>query len=79
MQLKAQGPEVSNDQVIAQVIKALCAGPLHNHLAREWPKIVAAFYEKFSKSEVQHFHKLEQQRKTHKHDEALRPARYNDN
>jgi hypothetical protein len=62
LQLKAQAPEVSNDQVIAQAIKALCAGPLHSHLVRERPKIVSKLYEqfmKFSKSEIQHFHKLE--------------------
>jgi hypothetical protein len=31
LQLKAQAPEVSDEQVIAQAIKALRAGPLHNH------------------------------------------------
>jgi hypothetical protein len=36
-------------------------------------------FAKFSKSEVLHFCKLEQQRKTPKHDETLRPPRYNDN
>jgi hypothetical protein len=36
-------------------------------------------FTKFSKSEVQHFRKLEQQRKTPKQDEAPRPPRYNDN
>jgi hypothetical protein len=55
-------PEVSDDQVIAQAIKALWAGPLHSHLVRERPKILSELYEqfaKFSKLEVQHFHKLE--------------------
>jgi hypothetical protein len=64
-----------------QAIKTLRAGPLHNHLVRERPKTVSELYEQFekiSKSEVQHFHKLEQQRKTSKPDEALRPPRYND-
>jgi hypothetical protein len=82
IQLKAQAPEVSNDQVIAQAIKALCVRPLHSHLVRERLKIVAELYEefaKFSKSEVLHFHKLEQQRKTPKHDDASRPTHYNDN
>jgi hypothetical protein len=62
LQLKAQAPEVSDDQVIAQAIKALCAGPLHSHLVRERSKIVSKLYEqfmKFSKSEIQHFRKLE--------------------
>jgi hypothetical protein len=40
LQLKAQAPEVSDDQVIAQVIKALQAGPLHSHFVREQPKAV---------------------------------------
>jgi hypothetical protein len=35
-------------------------------------------FAKFSKSEIQHFRKLEQQRKVSKSDEATRP-RYNDN
>jgi hypothetical protein len=81
LQLKAQASEVSDDQVIAQAIKTLHAGPLHSHLIRERPKIVPKLYEqftKFSKSEVQHFRKLEQQRKLSKPDEAPRP-RYNDN
>jgi hypothetical protein len=30
--MKAQALEVSDDQVITQAIKALCVGPLHNHL-----------------------------------------------
>jgi hypothetical protein len=62
LQLKAQAPEVSDDQVIAQAIKALRVGPLHSHLVTELSKIVPEFYEqftKFSKSEVQHFRKLE--------------------
>jgi hypothetical protein len=35
LQLKDQAPEVSDDQVIAQAIKAVCAGLLHSHLVRE--------------------------------------------
>jgi hypothetical protein len=72
---------VSDDQVIVQAIKALRVGSLYSHLVREWPKIVSELYEqftKFSKSEVQHFRKLEQQRKVAKLDETPRP-RYNDN
>jgi hypothetical protein len=67
LQLKAQAPEVSDDHVNAQAIKALCAGPIHGHLVRERPKTVAELYEnfvKFIKSEVLHFRKLEQQRKS---------------
>jgi hypothetical protein len=79
----AEGPslEVSDDQVIAQAIKALRVGPLHSHLVREWPKIVMELYEqfmKFNKFEIQHFCKLEQQRKISKPDEAPRP-RYTKN
>jgi hypothetical protein len=80
LQLKAQALEVSNDQVIAQAIKALHAGPLHSHLLRERPKIVLELDEqfaKFSKSEVQHFCKLEQQRKTSKPHKAPRLPCYN--
>jgi hypothetical protein len=63
LQLKGQAPEVSYDQVIAQAIKGLRVGPLHSHLVRELPKTVLELYEqftKFSKSEIQHFRKLEQ-------------------
>jgi hypothetical protein len=35
LQLKAQAPEVSDEQVITQAIKALRTGPLHSHLVRE--------------------------------------------
>jgi hypothetical protein len=47
-------------------IKALKARPLHNHLVVERPKIMSELYKqfaKFSKSKIQHFRKLEQQRK----------------
>jgi hypothetical protein len=37
--------KVSDDQVITQAIKSLCAGPLHNHLVREQDKIVSELYE----------------------------------
>jgi hypothetical protein len=63
LQLKAKAPEVSDEQVIAQAIKALRARPLHNHLVRERPKTALELCEqftKFSKSKVQHFFKLEQ-------------------
>jgi hypothetical protein len=79
----AEGPSSGSidDQVISQDIKAMCAGPLHSHLVREHPKTVLKLYEqftKFSKSEIQHFHKLEQQMKVSKPDEAPRP-RHNEN
>jgi hypothetical protein len=80
LQLKAQAPEVSDDQVIAQAIKVMWAGPLHSHLVRERLKIVPELYEqfaKFSKLEVQHFRKLEQHMKNSRTDEAPRPPRYN--
>jgi hypothetical protein len=76
LQMKAQAPEVSDDQVIGQDIKALRVGPLHSHLVREQPKTVLELYEqfaKFSKSGIQHFRKLEQQRKISKPNEAPRP------
>jgi inorganic pyrophosphatase len=63
---------VSDEQVIAQASKA--------HLVRERSKTVSELSEqftKFSKNEVQHFHKLEQQRKVAKSDETTR-SRYND-
>jgi hypothetical protein len=77
LQMKAQVPEVSDDQVIAQAIKAQHVGPQHSHLVRERPKIVSELYEqfaKFNKSEIQHFRKLEQQRKISKPDEAPKHA-----
>jgi hypothetical protein len=45
LQMKAQAPEVSDDQVIVQAIKALHVVLLHSHLVRGWPKIVLKFYE----------------------------------
>jgi hypothetical protein len=47
LQMKVQASEVSDDQVIAQAIKAMRAGPLHSHLVREWPKTVLELYEVF--------------------------------
>jgi hypothetical protein len=44
LQLKAQAPEVLDEQVIAQAIKALHTGPLHSHLVREQPKTVLKLY-----------------------------------
>jgi hypothetical protein len=34
LHLKAQAPEVSDEQTITQAIKGLCAGQLHSHLVR---------------------------------------------
>jgi hypothetical protein len=68
---------VSDEQVIAQAIKALRTGPLHSHLVRERPKTVPELYDQFAKlnkTEIQHFRKLEQQRKVAKPDEASRPC-----
>jgi hypothetical protein len=61
LQLRAQALEGSDDQVIAQAIKALHAGALHSYLIREQPKIVPELYEqfmKFSKSDIQYLRKL---------------------
>jgi hypothetical protein len=58
----------------------LHAVQLHSHLARESPKIVQELYEnfeKFSKLEVLHFRKLEQQCIAPKESEAAMPAQYN--
>jgi hypothetical protein len=82
LQLNARAPEVFDDQVIAQAIKALCGRPLKSHLVREQLNTVVELYEnfiKFSKLDALHFRKLEQQRKAPKHDEASRPIHYNDN
>jgi hypothetical protein len=49
---------------------------LHSHLVRERPKIVPELYEqfaKFSKSQIEHFCKLERQRKGAKPDQAPTP------
>jgi hypothetical protein len=82
LQLKAQAPKVFGDIGISQAIKALRVGPLHSHLVRERLKTDVGLYEdfaKFSKLEILHFQKLEQQRKAPKHDEASKPSHYNDN
>jgi hypothetical protein len=57
------------------------AGPLHRHSVREQLKTMPKLYEqfaKFSKLEVQHFCKVDQQRKTSRPDESPRPSHYND-
>jgi hypothetical protein len=80
LHLKAQASEVSNEQVITQVIKALHADQLDNYLFREHPRMLEELYDnfrKFNKSEVLHFCKLEQQRKVPKENEASRSTKYN--
>jgi hypothetical protein len=65
LRLKAQAPEVSDEQVISKAIKALCAGQLHSYLVWEHPRTLEELYDnfhKFSKLEVLHFRKLELQR-----------------
>jgi hypothetical protein len=62
--LKAQAPEVSDKQAITQAIKALRACQLHSHLVRKRPRTLEELYDNFqkiSRSEVLHFHKLGQQ------------------
>jgi hypothetical protein len=76
LHLKAQAPEFSDDQVITQAIKVLRAGQLHSYLVREHPKTLEELYdnfEKFSGSEVLHFHKLDQQRKVPKENDSSSP------
>jgi hypothetical protein len=80
LRLKAQAPKVSDEQVITQAINALHTDQLHNYLFCERPRMLEELYDnfrKFSKSEVLHFCKLEQQRKVSKENEASRPTMYN--
>jgi hypothetical protein len=79
LHLKAQASEVSDEQVIKQVIKALRAGQLHNYLVRECTRTLEKLYDnfhKFSRSEILHFHKLDQQRKVPNENDASRPTNY---
>jgi hypothetical protein len=76
LRLKAQVPEVSDEQAI----KAQRASQLHSHLVRERLRTLEKLYDnfrKFSKSEVLHFHKLGQQRKTVNENQGSRPTKYN--
>jgi hypothetical protein len=82
LRLNAQALEVLDEQAITQAIKALHAGQLHSHLVRERPRTLEELYDnfqKFSRSEVLHFHNLDQQRKTVNKNEGSRPAKYNKN
>jgi hypothetical protein len=79
LRLKAQAPEISDEQDITQAIKALRADQLHSHLIRERPKLLEELYEefqKFSRAEVLHFHKLGQQRKAAGENKSSRPFKY---
>jgi hypothetical protein len=74
--LKAQDPEVPDEQAITQAIKALHAGQLHSHLVRERPKTLEGLHEefwKFSISKVSHYRKLDQQRKVTNENKGSKP------
>jgi hypothetical protein len=43
--LCSQAPEVFDDPIIVQAMKALHARPLHSHLVKEWLKTVPELYE----------------------------------
>jgi hypothetical protein len=76
LRLEAQAPEVSDEQAIMQAMRA---DQLRSHLVRERPQTLKELYEefqKFSRSEVSHFHMLDQQRKTTNENEASRPFKY---
>jgi hypothetical protein len=79
LQLKAQAPEVLDEQAITQAIIALCVGQLHNHLVRERQRTLEELYEnfwKFCRAEVLHFRKLGQQRKNVNENESSSPFKY---
>jgi hypothetical protein len=79
IRLKAQALEVTHEQAITQAIKALCLGQLHSHIVRERSRTRKELYDnfqKFSRSEVLHFRKLGQQRKTINENEGSWPAKY---
>jgi hypothetical protein len=47
LRLKAQAPEVSDEQVITEATKALHVGQLHSHLVRECPSTLEELYDNF--------------------------------
>jgi hypothetical protein len=47
LRLKAQAPEVSDEQAITQAIKVLRAGQLHSHLVREHMRTLEELYDNF--------------------------------
>jgi hypothetical protein len=80
LHLEAQALEVSDEEAIMQAIKALHAGQLHSHLVRERLRTLEELYEefqKFSRAEVMHFHKLGHQRKPASENKNTRPFKYN--
>jgi hypothetical protein len=83
LQLKAQALDVSDYQVITQAIKPslkrqTSAQSSSQGMSENSPGTLQQFT-KFSKLEVSHFHKLEQQRKAPNQSEASKPPRYSDN
>jgi hypothetical protein len=80
LRLKAQAPEVLDEQTITQAIKAMHDGQILRNLVRECPRILEELYDefrKFSRVEVLHFHKLGQQRKSTSENERSRPLKSN--
>jgi hypothetical protein len=78
LQLKAQAPEVSDEQAIMQAIKALHAGQLNSHLVREHLRTLEELYDNFrmfSRFDVLHFRKLGQQRKIINENKSSRPTK----
>jgi hypothetical protein len=47
LRLKAQAPDVSDEQVITQAIKVMHIGHLHNYLVRECMKMFEELYDNF--------------------------------
>jgi hypothetical protein len=79
LRLKEQATKVSDEQDITQAIKELRAGQLHSHLVRERPKTLEGLYEefqKFSRLEVSHYRKLDQQRKVTNENAGSSPFKY---
>jgi hypothetical protein len=63
LRLKAQAPEVFDEQVITEAIKALHIGLLHSYLVQEHPRTLEELYDnfrKFNRLEVLHFRKQDQ-------------------
>jgi hypothetical protein len=56
LRLKAQAPEVSDEQAIMQAIKALCVSQLHSHLVRERPRTLEELYDEFANSAEQGYY-----------------------
>jgi hypothetical protein len=56
LQLKAQAPEVLDEQAIMQAIKAMHASQLHSHLVRERPKHWMSCTKSFERSTKQKYY-----------------------